>query len=209
MLGISNRAVSKWESGISNPSTENLIKLSQVFGVPIDFFINKSSETKEKICGMESLTELYKIGRGPSSSHTIGPERACMVFKRKNSSADCFKAVLYGSLAKTGKGHGSDCVIKKTFMPKKCIVEFDYSKKDFLHPNTMELFAYKHGEKIDFSRVYSVGGGRIVFDDQPKLYSDIVYNIHSFREIADYCEKKQIRLWEFAVEFEDNSFGQY
>ena len=62
MLGISNRAVSKWESGISNPSTENLIKLSQVFGVPIDFFINASTDRKENVCGMESLTELYKIG---------------------------------------------------------------------------------------------------------------------------------------------------
>ena len=65
---------------------------------------------------MESIKELYKIVRGPSSSHTIGPERACIVFKEKNKYATDFKVILYGSLAKTGKGHGTDAVIKKTLV---------------------------------------------------------------------------------------------
>lgn len=67
----------------------------------------------ESMSGMTSIKEIYKIGRGPSSSHTIGPERACKIFKEQNIDADKFKAVLFGSLAKTGKGHGTDTVIKK------------------------------------------------------------------------------------------------
>ena len=98
---------------------------------------------------MESLTELYKIGRGPSSSHTIGPEKACMFFKNKNADADKFKAVLYGSLAKTGKGHGTDNVIKKTFFPIDCEIEFNYTDTDILHPNTMELLSFKDGVACD------------------------------------------------------------
>ena len=64
---------------------------------------------------MELLTSVYKIGRGPSSSHTIGPEKACLIFRKRNKDADKYKAILYGSLAKTGKGHGTDYVIRKTF----------------------------------------------------------------------------------------------
>ena len=75
--------------------------------------------------GMTSVKEIYKIGRGPSSSHTIGPERACKIFKAQNSAADNFKAILFGSLAKTGKGHGTDTVIEKTFAPIPCDIEFN------------------------------------------------------------------------------------
>ncbi len=91
--------------------------------------------------GMTSIKEIYKIGRGPSSSHTIGPERACKIFKEKNTSADSFKAILYGSLAKTGKGHGTDTVIKKTFLPFDCEIIFDVDTTDLPHPNTMQLIA--------------------------------------------------------------------
>ncbi len=71
---------------------------------------------------MKSLMELYKTGRGPSSSHTMGPEKACKVFMEKNPEADSFRVVLFGSLAKTGKGHGTDTVIIKTFGDKYCDV---------------------------------------------------------------------------------------
>lgn len=63
--------------------------------------------------GMTSIKEIYKIGRGPSSSHTIGPEKACKIFKSQNADANEFTAILFGSLAKTGKGHGTDTVIEK------------------------------------------------------------------------------------------------
>ena len=60
---------------------------------------------------MKSIREIYKIGKGPSSSHTMGPERAAKLFKEKNPQADAFKVILYGSLSKTGVGHGTDRVL--------------------------------------------------------------------------------------------------
>ena len=100
MMGISDRAVSKWEAGLSKPSGQNLIFLAKVFNVSVESFFENSSYVKTKredaVGGMESLTELYKIGRGPSSSHTIGPEKACLIFKKKNKDADRYKAILYG-----------------------------------------------------------------------------------------------------------------
>jgi len=167
-IGISDRAVSKWEAGISRPLGQNLIYLSKIFKVPVVYFFREDNdEIKfEKVTkGMESLTELYKMGRGPSSSHTIGPEKACMVFKNENVDADKFKAVLYGSLAKTGKGHRTDNVIKKTFFPIDCEIEFNYTDTDILHPNTMELLSLKDGAACDRVKVFSVGGESIVFEN--------------------------------------------
>ena len=158
---------------------------------------------------MESLTELYKTGRGPSSSHTIGPEHACKIFKNKNSSADHFKAILFGSLAKTGEGHGSDMVIKKTFQPIDCSIEFDYDTENIPHPNTMELIAYKDDTEIDRTKVYSIGGGSILFEGDTAEKPDKIYSLDTFEEIAKYCEDKSIRLWEYAVETEADDFTEY
>ena len=94
---------------------------------------------------MQSLTELYRIGKGPSSSHTIGPERACKLFLQETSDADEYKVILYGSLAKTGVGHGTDEIIKAVL--PNVTVEFNAEQEDLFHPNTMDLFAYKKGEK--------------------------------------------------------------
>ena len=81
LLGISDRAVSKWERGLSLPSSERLLALAQLFGVKLEELAQETTEDNgEGARGMESLTQLYKIGRGPSSSHTMGPERACRVF---------------------------------------------------------------------------------------------------------------------------------
>ena len=116
-LGISEQAVSKWEKNLSNPSTKNLLQIAKIFGVSITYFYQSEDSQSKKIArvrGMASLKELYKIGRGPSSSHTIGPERACLRFKAENP-AESYHAILYGSLSKTGKGHGTDYVIEQTF----------------------------------------------------------------------------------------------
>ena len=85
-LGISNRAVSNWEMGISTPTIDNLFRLSKIFNVPMEYFFEDADDDSamedRKTEGMQTIRELYKIGRGPSSSHTIGPERACKIFKR-------------------------------------------------------------------------------------------------------------------------------
>lgn len=211
MLGVSDRAVSKWEKCMSSPSSKHMLLLGKIFNISVEYFFNDSKDDKKGAYadGMESLTELYKTGRGPSSSHTIGPEKACMIFKNKYSDADEFKVVLYGSLAKTGKGHGSDVVIKKTFAPYKCEVEFNYIETKLSHPNTMDIIAYNGGREIGKSRVLSVGGGSVVFDDACVEKPRKVYKLQHFADIADYCREKQIRLWQYALENESKTFGEY
>ncbi len=209
-LDISDRAISKWESGLSNPSGQNLINLAKIFNVPVEYFFDTDVLNAEvDCCGMESITELYKVGRGPSSSHTIGPEKACFIFKKANVDADRFKAVLFGSLAKTGKGHGTDAVIKKTFSPIDCEVEFDFITSNMPHPNTLDLIAYKDEKEICRNRVLSVGGGSIVFEDQVVKPPKKIYKLSKFNDIAEYCQRKNIRLWEYALENEDDGFIDY
>jgi len=210
-LGISDRAVSKWENGISSPSTENLVRLAALFRVPVERFFGTPKQVQEEIngLGMESQTELYKIGSGPSSSHTIGPERACVIFRGRNKKADSFKAVLYGSLAKTGKGHGTDSVIRKTLAPLPCIVEFDCVREELPHPNTMELFAYRNGMEISRARVLSVGGGRVVFEEDDSQDIPRPYPHSSFSDIARYCNANRIRLWQYAEQVEGDGFWEH
>ena len=148
MLGVSDRAVSKWETGLAKPTTENMVRLAKIFDVPLEYFLVSDKTVgkapdRERPSGMESIRELYKIGRGPSSSHTIGPERACIAFRERTPDADRYEVTLFGSLAKTGRGHGTDVVIEKTLAPKKCTVEFNCHDSELPHPNTMELVAYK------------------------------------------------------------------
>ena len=212
-LGISDRAISKWESGLSKPSGEKLISLAKIFHVQAEMFFEHSDLIKTRrenfACGMESLKELYKIGRGPSSSHTIGPEKACLIFKERNQDADSYKAILYGSLAKTGRGHGTDEVIKKTFFPYECEVEFNCILDDIQHPNTMELISYKKNVEQERTKVFSIGGGSIAFENDIIKNPERIYKLDSFSAIANYCEKKNIKLWEYVVENEDKDFISY
>ena len=109
---------------------------------------------------MKSLTESYKIGAGPSSSHTMGPEKACKIFAENYKDADSFKVILYGSLAMTGKGHGTDRIVIST-LKKPTEVVFNTEEKDIPHENTMDLIALSRGNVIDRWRVLSVGESTI------------------------------------------------
>lgn len=158
---------------------------------------------------MKSLTELYKIGRGPSSSHTMGPEKAAKLFMERNKSAYSFKVVLYGSLAKTGKGHGTDVVLKKTFT-KPVDVVFDYENEHLPHPNTMDLFALDLNGKItDSWRVYSVGGGSIEVEGESSIDPPEVYPHHTFEQIRAYCDEQEIKIPEYVVRFEGAQIREY
>ena len=210
-LGISNRAVSKWENGLSQPSATHIFSLSKIFNVPMDYFYGRPNmnKIKKSLEGMNSITEIYKIGRGPSSSHTIGPEKACKIFKSKNPTANFFKIILYGSLAKTGKGHGTDTVIKKTISPINCDIEFNFIEDNIPHPNTMVLIAYKNNLEIDRARVFSVGGGNIVFENSSVEPSEIIYKHNKFIDITEYCKNRKLRLWEYVKENENQQFEAY
>lgn len=157
----------------------------------------------------ESLKELYRIGRGPSSSHTMGPEKACEYFKQVNPEADMFKAILYGSLSKTGVGHGTDKVIKLTLAPTPCEVVFDNETTGLLHPNTMELVAYKNGEETNRIKVLSVGGGKIEILGHKSVDPPKVYELTTFSEISEYCKKRHMRLWQYAEEVEGIEIRNY
>lgn len=147
---------------------------------------------------MKSLRNLYKIGRGPSSSHTMGPEKAALYFKNAYPDADKYKAVLYGSLSSTGKGHKTDEAIIDVFEKGNIEVVFGAVETENLpHENTMEFFAYKNGEEIGKSRIMSVGGGQISIEGKPELDEPEVYKENSFEEIAEYCMSHNIRISDY------------
>lgn len=146
---------------------------------------------------MKSIRDVFKTGVGPSSSHTMGPSKAARLFSRENPDADTFRAVLYGSLASTGRGHGTDKVIRDTFAPKSVEVTFDTATTDIPHPNTMDLFALKRGEVISHIRVMSVGGGDIQIEGRDKEAVNDVYEESTFESIKNLCLHKNIRLSEY------------
>ena len=210
ILGVSDQAISKWEKGQSQPSAMHLIDMTRIFGVDAeDFLPSKQMESRKSASGMKSLVELYKIGRGPSSSHTMGPERASKEFIENNPTIDSVKVILYGSLSKTGEGHGTDRVIVKTFAPIPCEVEFDMSTTDIPHPNTMDIFGYVGGKEVARKRVMSIGGGSILYENQSLTATPDVYDLHKFTDIAKYCKAKNMRIWEYAIENEGPDFLDY
>ena len=155
---------------------------------------------------MQSLRELYRIGKGPSSSHTIGPERACKLFLSENTDATSFTVRLYGSLAKTGEGHGTGTVIESVL--KNVTLEYDV-ESDCPHPNTMDLLAYKNGVKQAQMRVYSVGGGAIRVEGRKSSEGANVYAHSKLADIRKYCEEKGLRLYEYVFENEGESLKEY
>lgn len=211
-IGVSNRAVSKWEKGKSLPSTDTLHKLCTVFKISVDMLLNGTPELERAWLsdeGMESLRELYRIGRGPSSSHSMAPEKACVIFREENHHADSFKVILYGSLAKMGKGHRTEYVINKVFREDEFEIIFDTETKDLPHPNTMDCIAYKDGKILDFWRVLSVGGGKFVIEGRKQAESKCVYPLSKFSEIAECCREKNIRLWQYAEMCEGKEIFKY
>ena len=158
---------------------------------------------------MQSLRQLYKIGRGPSSSHTMGPEKASMLLKQEFSSADLFKVTLYGSLALTGKGHGTDRIIKETLSPVNCEIIFDKQTPCSVHPNTMDIEAYSNEKLIGKRRIYSIGGGSILFENEESETPNSVYPLNSFTEISQYCLKNNMRIWEYVKECEGEEIFEH
>lgn len=144
---------------------------------------------------MKSIRDLYKIGKGPSSSHTMGPARAAEIFKSENPDAERYEVVLYGSLAKTGIGHGTDRVLRDVFAPKDVQIIFaKHDPDDLKHPNTLDLSAFTGAEKTASIRVESIGGGDIVVEGRPGLEPPEVYPENSFAEIAQFCAWRQVSL---------------
>ena len=148
---------------------------------------------------MKSIRDVYKIGKGPSSSHTMGPERAARLFLSKYPDAETYRVVLYGSLSKTGRGHGTDRVLYEVLGRERTEVVFSEETPHSLpHPNTLDFFACREGKPYATMRVASIGGGdiRIEGQDAPQE-QDEVYPENSFAEIAQFCRWRYISLSEY------------
>lgn len=151
--------------------------------------------------GMESLRELFKIGVGPSSSHTMGPERAAKIVSLKYPDAERYIVTLYGSLAKTGIGHRTDYIIRKTLGDSKTEIVFDENASQLPHPNTMKFTVVRNNGETDIT-VTSIGGGDIRFAGEEIKPPARPYELSTFEEISSYCKQNDIRLWQYVEEVE-------
>ena len=159
---------------------------------------------------MESLKELYKIGMGPSSSHTMGPRKAADAFNRQYPAAVSFKVFLYGSLAATGKGHLTDFTIKEAFYPKPVEIVWEYNTFLPKHPNALRLQALDKAGHIMGDKVfYSIGGGAIRDDENFGQQLNNIYPHHSMEEILEYTSQKRMLLWEYVEECEGADIWDY
>ena len=147
---------------------------------------------------MQSIRTLYKVGKGPSSSHTMGPERAAKLFREMTPEADRYEVILYGSLAKTGVGHGTDRVLVDTLAPYPTKIVFaSVDPGNMKHPNTLDLIAYKDNKETQRIRVESIGGGDIVVEGEAQHADAEVYPENSFAEIARFCQWWHVSLPEY------------
>lgn len=162
---------------------------------------------------MKSLRELFKIGKGPSSSHTMGPQRAARIFKEKHGDAAVFEVTLYGSLAATGKGHMTDvaiCDVLKDVAPVKLIWRPDIFLK--FHPNGMKFVSRDaDGKKTDEWTVFSIGGGALSEGNGQGSMFDTpdVYKMNTMTEIMNWCYSNGRSYWEYVDQCEDKDFWDY
>ena len=164
---------------------------------------------------MKSLRELFRIGNGPSSSHTMGPKHAAELFLEKNRKSHSFRVTLYGSLAATGKGHLTDVAILEV-LEAHAPTEIVWLPKTFLpfHPNAMMFESLnEESQTTDSWTVYSVGGGALSDGEQTIGLSESddaeVYDMNSIDEIMNWCEATGKSYWEYVEECEGIEIWDY
>jgi L-serine dehydratase len=159
---------------------------------------------------MESISKVYKIGYGPSSSHTMGPRKAAEIFGKRFPSAARFVVTLYGSLAATGKGHLTDVAILDTLNPI-APTEIDWQPDIFLdfHPNGMLFRAFDgEGNQLGDWTVFSIGGGDIMEEGGKRSPEDI-YDMTTIGEIQKWCEDTGRSYWEYVEIREGKAIWDY
>jgi len=157
---------------------------------------------------MESIKLIFKIGYGPSSSHTMGPTIALNRFLERYPQVERLKVTLYGSLAATGKGHLTEEAIRKAFGKE---VEFQLEPQVFLplHPNALEFEGYDtKGNLVGRERYYSVGGGVVKREDEFGI-KDHIYPFNTMDELLDLVEESGKTFWEIVEEFEGKDIWEY
>lgn len=160
---------------------------------------------------MKSIRELYRIGTGPSSSHTMGPRHAATIFGNDHKDAASFRVTLYGSLAGTGKGHMTDQAILDTLNPI-ARTEIVWEPTIFLpyHPNGMKFESLDaEGNVTDSRTIYSVGGGQIAEEGESTLETPEVYTMNTLTEIMEWCQDTGKSYWEYVEECEGPEIWDY
>ena len=157
---------------------------------------------------MQSIKTIYKIGPGPSSSHTFGPMMASKYINEQYPEATNFKVTLFGSLALTGKGHLTDKIILKTLGANKCEIIFDM-KTAVEHPNTMIIEVFDQDTKIAEHTFVSIGGGKIEIDGKKGNVDPEIYPHTKMDDIQVYCNERHLRLDQYIDEVEDSDFDSY
>ena len=158
---------------------------------------------------MKSVRNIFKKGVGPSSSHTMGPVYAAKRFLSENPDADSFKVILYGSLAKTGEGHGTDRALKDAFLPFESDIVFNMEEHELEHPNTMDIFAFKNKKELMKKRVLSIGGGEIRFVGEEVHEKEEIYKEKNLGEIIALCKERNMRLSDYVFCHEDEDFKHF
>ena len=160
---------------------------------------------------MESIKGIFRIGNGPSSSHTMGPKKAAALFANKNPNAVKYRVTLYGSLAATGKGHLTDTAIKSSLEPL-AEVELVWLPEVVLpfHSNGMKYEALdKNGIVTDEWTVFSVGGGALANEAMTPEDKPQIYDLNTLCDILNLCKKTGITYWEYVQEMEDSDIWDY
>ena len=156
---------------------------------------------------MKSISTIYKIGHGPSSSHTVAPYRAAKLFSERYPDADAYRVTLYGSLAFTGEGHGTKKAIHHGLPAAEVI--FDRDTDDLPHPNTMLFEALREGVPFASHRIFSIGGGSFRIEGENCEDEREVYPHKNFSEILDDCRSRDISLIQFIREREGEFLKDY
>ena len=157
---------------------------------------------------MKSVREIYKTGKGPSSSHTMGPAKAIEEFIAEHPEAKRLRVILYGSLAKTGQGHRTDRAVTMAAGDLEVEIVFDTETEGLPHANTMDIFDADR-EDLPPMRVLSVGGGDIHIEGRPFAASLHVYKETTFSEIAAICKAEGIRLADYVYRNEGEDFHEF
>ena len=158
---------------------------------------------------MESIKEIFRIGRGPSSSHTMGPVRAARIYKKRHPEDKSFRVTLFGSLALTGKGHLTDVSVTRELQPAKVEIIWKKDEKKPFHPNALEFEVTEKDKPVDKWLVYSIGGGEIVDEKNKDKKKVSVYTQKNMQDVLKYYHKTGKTLWELVFETEGEAIKKY
>ena len=160
--------------------------------------------------GMKSIKDIYKIGKGPSSSHTMGPFKSVRHYVNHHTEAKELHVTLYGSLAATGKGHLTDWACEDAFRDGKVHIEWEPKENLPMHPNGMKVSVCNADGSLDDTwTYYSIGGGDIVCIECPLETegSSEVYELTTLSDIMDWCNANGKSYWEYVEENEGRNSG--